>query len=279
MLDFLLHLAEFDRCELYSALGHSSLFAYLVDGLRMSNGSAWRRMVAARLLRKFPAISDFLADGRLNLARLQYLKDVLTPENHLDLLHRASLGTEKDVAHLVATLRPQLDVKDAIRKLPTRDLVTSRMEVNDAAPGTSRMEVGGAPFAASRERVTDASASTSRVEVRRATAATSTVDVEGAAAGTSRMEVEGGSDVKGVGAATSKLEVGGARFATAKEEVIDAATGASRMEVTSANSPIERDEAQLIDGPRACSVECGLLPRRQGPGPDHDGLTRQGGSG
>ncbi len=115
---FLRHLGELDERRLFLAQGYPSLYAYCRDHLRLSDASAYRRYTAARLMRRFPAIAQFLLDGRLSLTRVSTLREVLTEENHLDLLERATHGTERDVQVLAATLNPKPDVSDGIRKVP-----------------------------------------------------------------------------------------------------------------------------------------------------------------
>src|SRR5687767_13481427 len=81
LVDFLRHLAELDRRKLYLGLGYASLFEYCRDHLHLSDGSAFRRYTAARLLARFPAIEQHLASGTLSLKRVTMLRNVLTPEN------------------------------------------------------------------------------------------------------------------------------------------------------------------------------------------------------
>ena len=70
-------------------------------------------------MRRFPVIADFLRSGRLTLTRVALLREVLTEQNHAEVLERATHGTEKDVERLVATLNPKPNVTDGIRKLPS----------------------------------------------------------------------------------------------------------------------------------------------------------------
>src|SRR5689334_10911906 len=81
LVELLLELAELDRSQLYCELGESSFFGYCTNVLKLSNGSAFRRTTAARLLRKYPAIGPLLAQGQLNLSSLCALKDVLVDTN------------------------------------------------------------------------------------------------------------------------------------------------------------------------------------------------------
>ena len=87
--DFIAHLAEFDGRRLYLVAGFPSLFAWLTDGMRMSNASAFRRVTAARLVTSVPAVLAVLRDGRVSLNKVCALRDVLTGDNGDELLARA----------------------------------------------------------------------------------------------------------------------------------------------------------------------------------------------
>jgi len=66
----LAHLVELEERKLHLELGHSSLFAYCVEALAMSEGSAGRRVTAARLCRRFPEGFERVARGELHLCAL-----------------------------------------------------------------------------------------------------------------------------------------------------------------------------------------------------------------
>ena len=78
------------------------------------------RMVAARAVRRFPEILDFLADGSLNLTALRLIGKRLTPENHQELIQGARRKSKREVLELVARLFPQPDVPATVRTLPSR---------------------------------------------------------------------------------------------------------------------------------------------------------------
>jgi hypothetical protein len=118
LVEFLLHLGEVDRRKLFAERGHSSLFVYLTDELRLAKACAYRRCVAARLLGRFPAIAAYLRDGRLCLTTLVELRDVLDDDNHADLLARAAGRTEDQVRELVAGLRAQAAPPDLLSAIP-----------------------------------------------------------------------------------------------------------------------------------------------------------------
>jgi hypothetical protein len=78
---FIVHLARLDERRLYLQEGHPTLFAWLTERLRFSNASAYRRVTAARLQSRMPAVASYLQEGRLSLTKLCRLREVLAPEN------------------------------------------------------------------------------------------------------------------------------------------------------------------------------------------------------
>src|SRR5215831_6155250 len=80
-VELLLALVEFDRLEMYLALGYDKLWTYCMKVLHLCEGATYRRTQAVKLLQRFPQLAEHLRDGRLNLSTLVELKPVLTDEN------------------------------------------------------------------------------------------------------------------------------------------------------------------------------------------------------
>ena len=118
LAEFLIAFAECDRRRLPIEHGYSSSFAYLTEKRRYSKSAAGRRIVAARLIAKHPAIAEWLRDGRVGLTNLCILGDLLEGDDFAEVLGRASGLNEDDTMRLKATLRPQTPPPDLIRKLP-----------------------------------------------------------------------------------------------------------------------------------------------------------------
>src|SRR5947208_14591962 len=89
VVQFVVELAGFAKRELYRELGYTSLFYYCVRQLGLSKSSAFRRSEAAHLLARFPAVVDLLGDGRLSIRSLVELREILSEENHHEILARA----------------------------------------------------------------------------------------------------------------------------------------------------------------------------------------------
>src|ERR1700694_2481620 len=118
-VQFVVELAGFAKRELYRELGYTSLFYYCVRQLGLSKSSAFRRSEVARLIARFPVIADQLEAGRLSIRALVELREVLTDENHLEVLPRAE-GMSQEKAQLLAVeYKPRPIPRDVVRALPT----------------------------------------------------------------------------------------------------------------------------------------------------------------
>ena len=63
---------DYEKCD--------SLYAYCIRELKMSNGSAGRRVNAARLLGEFPELSEKIVDGSTNLSNLSLMQAYVRAE-------------------------------------------------------------------------------------------------------------------------------------------------------------------------------------------------------
>ena len=66
-IDVLLHLQEIERRGIHLDRGFSSLYEYCLRELKYSEGSAYRRVQAMRLLRDIPEVREKISTGSLNL--------------------------------------------------------------------------------------------------------------------------------------------------------------------------------------------------------------------
>jgi hypothetical protein len=115
--------------------------------LRYSEDEAFRRVAAARLVRRFPALLDAIASGELHLTGLLMLGPHLTKENLGQVLLRAKHRTKKEIARLVRELDPLPEVPPRIEPLgpaparlvpaaPTWEaFVSSLCPVRELSPG------------------------------------------------------------------------------------------------------------------------------------------------
>ena len=161
----LVHLGEVDARGLYREYAYASMFAYCVNELHMSEGQAYLRIQAARLGRQFPLIVQLLAKGSLHLTAIKLLGPHLTPDNHVQVLERASGKGKREIELLVAELAPKPDVPSRMRKLPEVNRVRVTQTAAVAAPTRLADQVSLASEAEVAIRLGDASEAPLAVEM------------------------------------------------------------------------------------------------------------------
>ncbi|HET9555307.1 MAG TPA: HNH endonuclease signature motif containing protein [Anaeromyxobacteraceae bacterium] len=124
-VEFLLHLAEYDRREAWLAAGYGSLWSYCRSALHLREGAAWRRIQAMRVLRRLPDLAEPLRSGMLCLTTVALLDPVLTEVNAAELVARAAYKSKAEVEALVVTLKPRSAPRDGVRRLPEREVATA----------------------------------------------------------------------------------------------------------------------------------------------------------
>jgi hypothetical protein len=113
----LAHLAEVEARGLHRTRACASLFTYCIYELRMSEDAAFRRVGAARLVKRFPELLGAVERGELHLTALLLLGPHLTDTNVVEVLARAKFRTKKEVVKLVRFLSPLPDVPSRIEPL------------------------------------------------------------------------------------------------------------------------------------------------------------------
>jgi hypothetical protein len=114
----LAHIAEVETRGAYRAAGYSSMHAYCVGKLRLSEEAAYKRIHAARKARQFPAIFAAVADGRLHLSAIILLAPHLTDETADDLLRAAEHKSKFEIQQLLAERSPRPDIATRIEVVP-----------------------------------------------------------------------------------------------------------------------------------------------------------------
>jgi hypothetical protein len=138
----LAHMAEVDARRLYLPAAYPSMFAYCVGELRLSEDSAFKRIQVARAGRRFPALFEALAEGRLHLSAAVLLAPHLGDESVDDLIAAASHKRKSEIEELLAERFPRPDV-------PARVLA-----IAPAASAPCQLAPGQVPASAGRGSVT-----------------------------------------------------------------------------------------------------------------------------
>ncbi|MBI3563885.1 MAG: hypothetical protein HY079_01655 [Elusimicrobia bacterium] len=113
--DLVEHLAEIDRRGLAPHKTGVSLFEFCVYQLRLSEDAAYRRIRAARAIKKFPPISVLFRDGKLSLETISQLHPFLGGPDAAALV-KSCIGLRKwQVQALLAGRQPENRKRDVIR--------------------------------------------------------------------------------------------------------------------------------------------------------------------
>lgn len=135
----LAHIAEVDARGLYLPRGYASMHAYCVEALHLSDDAAYKRIQAARAARRFPALFDAVADGRLHLSAVCLIAPHLTPRSFDQLValatHRRKIEIERALAEMFAV--------DGWASAPAQVVTASPFPERELAPG----QVAPAPIA------------------------------------------------------------------------------------------------------------------------------------
>src|SRR4026209_2037810 len=118
--DVVAHIGEVDQRRLFARFAFPSMFAYCTERLHLSEAEAYRRITVARAARQHPEVLEALRAGRVHLSGLARLVPLLTADNCVALLERATHLTTRQIEALVAELAPRPDVPSLIRKLPQK---------------------------------------------------------------------------------------------------------------------------------------------------------------
>jgi hypothetical protein len=118
--DLIAHIAEVDARGAFAREAVSSMFAYCVEVLHLSEPEAGLRIHVARTCRKHPGLLEMLRDGRIHLSGISLLAPVLTSRNRDILLKRATHQPKSRIEEIVAELKPRPRAPVIVRKLEHR---------------------------------------------------------------------------------------------------------------------------------------------------------------
>ena len=121
----LVRIAEDDARKLYLPAAYPSMFLYCVQELHLSEDAASKRIQAARVAPRFPAVFDAVAEGRLHLSAVVLLAPYLNPETADELLAAAALKTKSEVERLLAERFPRPGVLAWVEAIPGSSVTRS----------------------------------------------------------------------------------------------------------------------------------------------------------
>jgi len=145
MVQLLLHLGEVDARGLFRDDGHTSMFVYCKDRLRMCESAIWRRLHAARLCRRVPRLVELLEAGKVHLSGLAMIEPRVSDERLEVLIDEVAGKSKREIEKMLVAASPKPDAPTSLRKLPNRE--ATRVEAS---------EEGGSATASSSSPAADA---------------------------------------------------------------------------------------------------------------------------
>ncbi len=114
----LVHLGEVEARRLYLPAACSSMHVYCTRVLRMSVDQSFKRIRAARAMRRYPVVASAVMEGRLHLIGVLLLAPHLTDQNAAELVAEASGKSKSEIEVLLARWAPRPDVPQLLEPLP-----------------------------------------------------------------------------------------------------------------------------------------------------------------
>jgi 5-methylcytosine-specific restriction endonuclease McrA len=130
----LAHIAEFDFRELYRPAAYPSMFAYCVGELGYTEDETARRLQAARVARRFPALFEAVADGRLHLTAVCLIAPHLDCSNVDELIAAAARKTRAQIELILAERFPRPDAPTLLRTLSGPSIPGQAMPATPTLP-------------------------------------------------------------------------------------------------------------------------------------------------
>ena len=104
--EIVLHLVEVNKRRVFADLGYTSMFDYLTRGLGYSNGSAQRRICAARAVAAVPEVYECLENGKLSLGVLEVAGEAIARPGGRELLSEVCGRGKEEALRIVAQYFP-----------------------------------------------------------------------------------------------------------------------------------------------------------------------------
>ena len=130
------HLFEVESRQLVAGLGYRSLFDFLTKGRGYSESSAYRRIQAARAMRKLPEVFDCLKSGELTLSTVCALAPVLGKGKDREALESVRGKTFAQAKEAVAAFNP-------VAAKAVREKITTVVIAPAAADKQEQLGLGG----------------------------------------------------------------------------------------------------------------------------------------
>ena len=117
------HLMEVERGRIHLDMGYASLFVFLTKHLKYSDGSAYRRIEAMKILRDVPDLGQRITVGAISvtiaaeISRIVKIKKIKNPEEKLALVEQFSWKNKREVEKEIAKIAPREAKLEKLREI------------------------------------------------------------------------------------------------------------------------------------------------------------------
>jgi hypothetical protein len=142
----LVHLGEVEARQLYRPAAYSSMHGYCTRALGMSEDQAFKRIRAARVVRRFSVVGAAVEEGLLHLSGVVLLAPRLTADNACALVAEASGKSKAEIDVVLARVAPKPDVPQRLERVAEQTELAPAAG-DGVAPAPPRYVEGGAKLA------------------------------------------------------------------------------------------------------------------------------------
>jgi len=121
------HLIEVERGRIHLDMGYASLFVFLTKHLKYSDGSAYRRIEAMKILRDVPDLGQRITVGAISvtvaaeISRIVKIKKIKNPEEKLALVEQFSWKNKREVEKEIARIAPREARPEKLREINSEE--------------------------------------------------------------------------------------------------------------------------------------------------------------
>jgi 5-methylcytosine-specific restriction endonuclease McrA len=141
-VEFLWHLLEIQRPQLFLEIGYPSLYDYVVTELGCSHSAAYRRIQAMRLLESVPNVAEKLEEGSINLTTAAQVQNFIKSEKKtggvvsyrqkIEMVEAIENKSARDVEKHLISLKPENVIRPEKVRFVTPEIVEIRLMIPDS---------------------------------------------------------------------------------------------------------------------------------------------------
>ena len=147
LAELIRYLAEAYKRRAFAELGYASLFSLCREALGYSEGAAWRRVSAAKLMLDMPELYGQIASGELSLCAISEIARVKEADKRVELTRASAGKSKREVQSLVAAELPAQRRSRKVETVRAREVEAAPpMALLNGCTESGRAE-GGAPVA------------------------------------------------------------------------------------------------------------------------------------